>query len=59
MTFEQYLSDYFVSLNEIGGVPIIKDNYEDMFDKWMQDLDVDEWLEYGDDYGGERSMDWR
>ena len=42
-----------MDLREIGGVPIMKDNAEDMFDNWMQGLDVDEWLELGDEYGDE------
>jgi hypothetical protein len=50
-TFEEYLQGIFMGNNEIGGCPITKDNCEDMFDSWMQGLDVDEWLEYGKDYG--------
>ena len=52
-TFEYFLQDEFMDLREIGGVPIMKDNAEDMFDNWMQGLDVDEWLELGDEYGDE------
>ena len=53
-TFEYFLQDEFMDLREIGGVPIMKDNAEDMFDSWMQGLDVDEWLELGDKYGDTR-----
>jgi hypothetical protein len=58
MTFEQYLSEMFVGFNEIGGVPITKDNFETMFNAWLQSLDIDKWLELGQEYGEERSYDW-
>jgi len=32
---ENKLQEYFVSLKEYGGIPIIKDNCEDLFDNWL------------------------
>jgi hypothetical protein len=71
MTFEEFLEDVFIGkiekneqwlqeqvYSEIDGVPIIKSNFEIMFDKWIQDLSADDWLELGQDYGDNRSMDW-
>jgi hypothetical protein len=71
MTFEEFLEDVFIGkiekkeqwlreqvYSEIDGVPIIKSNFEIMFDKWIQDLSADDWLELGQDYGDDRSMDW-
>ena len=51
---EDYLKDEFIGTREQGGVPIIKDNVEDMFDNWMQDLDVDQWLEWADFYASKK-----
>ena len=71
MTFEEFLEDVFIGkiekkeqwlreqvYSEIDGVPIIKSNFEIMFDKWIQDLSADDWIELGQDYGDNRSMDW-
>jgi len=54
--FEDFLKDKFIGKNEDGGVPITKDNVDDMFDVWMQDLDVDQWLEWGDDYAQKKAI---
>lgn len=32
---EKKLQEYFVSLNEFGGIPIVKDNCEDLFVNWL------------------------
>lgn len=32
---ENKLQEYFTGLREVGGVPITKDNCEDMFDNWL------------------------
>lgn len=50
-TFEDFLEQYFIDLGESGGVAITKDNVEDMFDRWLQDLDVEDMLRYGELYG--------
>lgn len=48
--FEDYLKDEFIGTREQGGMAITKDNCEDMFDVWLQDMDVEQWLEWGDYY---------
>jgi hypothetical protein len=35
---EKKLSEYFVNLREVGGIPITKDNFEQVFDNWLSDL---------------------
>ena len=37
-----FLGDYFVNLLEVGGIAITKDNYEPMFDNWLEDLTEEE-----------------
>lgn len=51
MTFEQYLLERFMDLREVDGVPIIKDNCEDMFDSWLAQLDGNEYMEYAQIWG--------
>ena len=48
--FKQFLEEYFVKLNEIDGVPINKDNFEAMFEKWKNVISVDDVLELVDIY---------
>lgn len=50
-TFEDFLYKYFVDLREINGVAIIKDNVEDMFDRWLQNHDIQDIIELGELYG--------
>ena len=50
-TFEEFLQDKFNENDEIGGMPITKDNYESISDSWFSNLDVSDLIEYGDDYG--------
>jgi hypothetical protein len=50
-TFNQFLEDKFMALREIGGHAITKDNCEDMFDSWLQSLDVQELIDWGSEYG--------
>jgi hypothetical protein len=38
----EVLEEYFINLRENGGMAITKDNCEDMFDSWLQDLDLEE-----------------
>ena len=37
---ENKLQAYFVGLNEYGGIPIIKDNCEDLFENWLGDVSL-------------------
>lgn len=46
--FESFLQNKFMELREIGGVPIIKDNAEDLFDSWLSNLDSQELIDYAD-----------
>ena len=49
--FEDWVQDYFVNEErEVDGVPIIKDNFEDMFEGWITNLDVEEWFNLADKY---------
>jgi len=50
-TFEEFLQDKFNDLREVGGMPITKDNCEDMIDVWLQYLDVQELIDLGEKYG--------
>lgn len=48
---ENKLQEYFVGLGEVGGIPIIKDNCEDMFENWLGSvsLEVLEKVLYGNE----------
>lgn len=48
-TFEDFLQDKFMEEREIGGRPINKDNYEDLFERFLE-LDSDTWIAYGQEY---------
>ena len=50
-TFENWLKEMFIKQNEIGGVPITKDNYEDLFDIYLEGLDGEEYLRLGTFFG--------
>lgn len=51
ITFQDFLQDKFNELDEIGGMPITKDNFESMSENWFERLDVSELIEYGEEYG--------
>lgn len=50
-TFEEFLQDKFEGIREIGGVPITKDNFEHASETWFERLDVQELIDYGEEYG--------
>lgn len=50
-TFEEFLEEKFMDLREIGGMPITKDNYEDLYDSWCSKLDMQELIDFADKYG--------
>ncbi len=50
-TFESFLGDKFFELREVGGMPITKDNWEGMFENWLNNLDGSEILQLGEEYG--------
>jgi hypothetical protein len=47
--FETFLEEKFMDLREIGGMPITKDNCEDLFSSWLENLDVQEYIDYADE----------
>ena len=52
-SFESYLQEHFISLNEIGGIPITKDNCDDLFENWLEWCDVAEIIELAEKWGEE------
>ena len=50
-TFEEFLQEGFIKLNEVGGVPITKDNCENMFEVWLEELQIDYLIKFADMYG--------
>ena len=52
--FEEFLQEKFMSLREIGGVPITKDNCEDMFSYWLENRETAELIDYGDEFADSR-----
>jgi len=56
-TFEENsLQDYLVNeVREIGGIPITKDNYEDMFEVWLESLSKSEIDEIVEKYKNEQT----
>ena len=54
--FDEYLEDRFMELGEVGGVPITKDNCEDMLSDWLSQLDVGELIDFADEYGSIEHM---
>ena len=49
--FEDFLEEKFIELNEIGGMPITKDNCESMFETWLENRQVSDMMSYADFYG--------
>ena len=41
-TFEDFLEQYFIDLDEVDGMPITKDNCESMFEGWLENRDTQE-----------------
>ena len=50
-TFEEFLEEKFMELREIGGMPITKDNYESLYSSWSEQLDTQELIDFGQEYG--------
>lgn len=36
------LQTHFIGLQEYGGIPIVKDNCEDLFENWLEEQDLDD-----------------
>jgi len=49
--FEDYLQKEFISSNEYGGIPITKDNCEDLFEQYLENMSTDLLLAYADRFG--------
>ena len=49
--FEDWLEERFIGTNEFRGVPITEDNYEGMFENWLESLDRQEVIDYAESYG--------
>lgn len=50
-TFEEYLQVIFSDKGEFGGIPIVKDNCDDLFENWVEQLDVSELTDFAEKYG--------
>ncbi len=46
MTFEEFLQDKHLEIE----VAILDDDLPDAFNDWLTTLDVESWLDYGDQY---------
>lgn len=46
--FEDYMMTVFA---EGDGSHVLDDEFPDAFDEWVQDIDVDSWLRFGNIYG--------
>ena len=55
-TFEQYIEGYFVGLNEIDGIPITKDNFEDMASRWLEKLEIEDIIKIANLYAKEEVL---
>lgn len=48
-TFNDFIEEQFMDSTDAEG--LVKDNFEDAFDSWLSELDVNDIIEYGEDYG--------
>ena len=48
-TFEEYLQEKHAN-HYVG----FRDEMSDNFNEWLQDLSVDEWIRYGENYADEK-----
>ena len=55
-TFEHFLQDYFMDLREIGGMPITKDNFEDLYEGWLENKQIDDLIALGELYGQQQYL---
>ena len=52
LTFLEWLQEQFIKKNEFAGLPITKDNCEDLFEVWLEKFDVNDIIDWGNFYGG-------
>lgn len=53
-TFDDFLQERFMDKGEYAGVGITEDNWENMFEWWLGDLDVQELMDLAEEYAGQR-----
>jgi len=53
--FEEYLEDRFKKFGA-GGIPTTTYNREDLYSKWLSQLDVQELIDFADEYGSTEHM---
>jgi len=46
---ENFLQEHFEGLDEVGGMAITKDNFEDMYESWLEGLDTQELIYLADE----------
>ena len=52
-TFEEYLQEHFIEKLEVGGMPITKDNCEDMFATYLEDIDKEILIDLAEKWNGQ------
>jgi hypothetical protein len=53
INFEKWLEERFVSFRDVNGTPITKENFQEMFDAWLADMEVDNLISWADLYAKE------
>ena len=48
--FETYLEETFINQREFCGRAITKDNFEDLYCAWVEDLDPQEFINYAEEW---------
>lgn len=51
LTFESFMQEKFMDLGDLCGIPITKDNCEDLFEMWLERKDLADIMEYAEEYG--------
>lgn len=50
-TFEDYLQETFDAMGVYGETPITKDNCKNLYELWVENLDLQEVIDYADKFG--------
>ena len=53
-SYIQFLEEKFINTKEFKGRAITKDNCEDLFDAWLEQLEPQEFIDFGDEYGSSK-----
>ena len=51
--FINWLEEKFIEQNEVGGIPITKDNCEDLFENYLESLGSEDIMEWATMYGNQ------